>query len=409
MMGKWRWIIGLALADLLLLLLLLGRHGGGGEPAPVSEGHGGKASADTAARPAPTPAPASEPSPPQGLELLATHVLQTGRGVKSVLFDPAGQYCYAMNLESGNVQAFDRASRKEAGKWVFAQTPAKGYDYDKRAWVGGSFAEKPVEGCFSHGGSYLWVSWHNGGGVAALRADASEPAQAGHRAASYQHNGQAKKVAVHFFPTGNTPKVMVLSPDGTRLWVANWHDHTITALDISGDDPAGWKDAGSVKIGGTPRGLCFAPDGRLLVGKMATGEIASVDPAKMEAGPRWRVLNTPRHLLSMGNRVWVSHSSPERIGLYDLSGGGLKPVREAVTQDDPRTIALSPDGRVLLAVCYASNSLQVFRAADLKLLGTFPCPGAPVGVAVWQEGDVLEAWAANYKYATLRVFRFRIR
>lgn len=96
----------------------------------------------------------------QSLKLLKRERLKTGRSVKSVLFSPNTKYLYTLNLEGGSVYEFDQKTRKVNRELIFKQTKAKGYDYETRKWLDNSFAEKPVEGHFTHDGKYLWISLH---------------------------------------------------------------------------------------------------------------------------------------------------------------------------------------------------------------------------------------------------------
>ena len=407
MQSKYRYLFLLALADIFLLLAILYRYEWQVTPKIADESEilisaSEMEAADSLGKPI-------KPTPPdvQKLKLLNTQKLVTGRGVKSVFFDESGKYLYSVNLESGSVYEFDRASKHRRRYWKFDQTPAKGYDYSKRKWVEGSFAEKPVEGCLTHKGKYLWASWHNAGGVAAWRVDGDTAGlhQAEHRADLVEGEDQTR-VAVHFFKTGETPKVLLPSPDGQWLFAANWHSKTGSCIDMSGDNPRSWQVRKSIKVGAVPRGMCLVGERELWVAGMASGSITRIDLRTLGILGDKDVGPTPRHLLNHQGRVYASLSSSEE--LLELNAKDASIRQKARTADDPRTIAISPDGRLLFVVCYAANRLQVFRTSDFALLGSWKCQGGPVGVDVYQSGDTVEVWVGNYKYATLKVFRIAL-
>ena len=45
---------------------------------------------------------------------------------------------------------------------------------------------------------------------------------------------------IRLFETGPLPKMVAVSPDGTRLAVTHWGDNTVGLMDISSDRPEDW-------------------------------------------------------------------------------------------------------------------------------------------------------------------------
>lgn len=395
----WQIIIGLAIVDFILLLALLFHYEVPTQTLPtVKVPHSSSL----------IPVDTSQALPiksqiVQSVVLTDDWKLATGRSVKSVIFNPEKSILYSINLEGGNVYGFDRASRKISQRLIFKQTPAKGYDYIKHQWVNNSFAQKPVEGTFSHNGRFMWISWHNGDGIIAWDLQSPPKAPEKRATAKLQQENDTTEIGLHYFATGSTPKVMLVDEKSQRLYVSNWHGQSVSVLNIEGNDPEQWKVVQTVKVGGTPRGMCFSEDGKyLLVAQMALGKIVRISLPSMEIHDSKFVGNTPRHLLLQDGKVYVTHSSTDKLQV--LSSDSLKMIQKVTTGQDPRTIAFSPDGRLIFVVCYEDHTLQVFRSRDLKLLATWPCKGAPVGVDVWQKGNKLEAWVGNYKYSTVKVF-----
>jgi len=364
----------------------------------------------------PVLAPVPENWRTEQLEWLDTERLTTAVGTKSVIFDRTRTRLYAMNLDGMSVCEFDRASRRLLRKLVFAGTPGEGFNYQTKKTFD-SFEEKPVEACLTHQDRYLWISLHNAGGVVFwdLAAPATAVALPGRSAQlisfRLDSTGQNRPFAeqdiqLPFIATGKTPKVMAASPDQRRLFVANWHSNKVSVLDIAPQDPARWAKIADLPTTPIPRGLAVAADGRrLFIGQMGGAhiEVISLDSLK----PQHRIYTgiNPRHLVLRGRQLFASLNLAGR--LIQIDTDDLTVVRSVATLPQPRTIALSPDGSLIFVTCYTQNKLQVFRTDDLTLIGTYKTDLHPVGVAIHQTGDEMEAWVGNYAAGNITVLRFR--
>ena len=172
---------------------------------------------------------------PKEINLLESKKLKAGIGAKSVLFGHKDEYLYSMNLEEMSISEFNRAEKKISRTLRFHPTKAKGYDYKEKKWYT-SFAEKPVEACFTHNGKYLWISLHNAGGVALWNMEKDTIANGKNylQATLLNHeNNKRKNISLRFFETGKTPKFIAVTPDERYLFVSNWHDNNISVIDIS--------------------------------------------------------------------------------------------------------------------------------------------------------------------------------
>jgi YVTN family beta-propeller protein len=360
-----------------------------------------------------------EKLPVRGIELLKSEKIKTGLNVKSVLFSPDGKYLYSINLEGGSVYEFERATRKITRKLIFKQTPAKGYDYEKRKWIANSFEEKPVEACFSHNGKYLWVSLHNAKGIVAwnLRDTSSVLVEntklatlniVSHSIGKLTKAKSNKiKLKLPFFKTGETPKVMTLSKNGKQLFVANWHSNTVSVLDISSSNPNDWNKTKDISVGSVPRGMCASENGKFLfVGHMGSNTVGIVSLDSFKLIKSVKIGVTPRHIISNGKDLFTSLSSPEKI--VRLGQDSLKVLQTVSTKDDPRTISLSEDHKFLFSVSYADDLLEVLDAKTLKVLRTEKSSHKPVGVTVFQQADTIEAWVGNYSSSNISVFTYRV-
>ena len=75
----------------------------------------------------------------------------------------------------------------------------------------------------------------------------------------------------------------------------------------------------------------------------------------------------------------------------------LKPLREVRTGEGTRTIALSPDERLLFAAINRGSNLLALDARSLKKLVEIPTDSFPVGLAVSPDGRRVWVTAQGYK------------
>ncbi|GAA4820880.1 hypothetical protein GCM10023331_01520 [Algivirga pacifica] len=331
-----------------------------------------------------------------------------GRGIKSVLLSPDKSKIYSLNLEGLSVYEYDRKSRKLNRELRFKPTQGKGYNYQTRQWYS-SMQEKPVEGCFSHDGKYLWVSLHNAGGIVAwnlhmVEKQIKQPIKEGY----VVYSDQTRQLTqLKFIETGTTPKYISLAPEGDRLFVSNWHSNTISVIDISSDDPNDWKKIKDLKTKAVPRGIVASPSAKKLFStNMASNSIMVRDMETYAVDTILTGYRQPRHLLEDEYYLYATLSSAEK--LIKINKESLELSASCQTADDPRTIAFSEDKSLIFCTCYGDNKLEIYRAYDLEKVGEVKSYGGPVGVATYQEDNHVEVWVCNYKYASISIFDFDI-
>ncbi|MGH7328488.1 MAG: YncE family protein, partial [Polyangiaceae bacterium] len=124
-------------------------------------------------------------------------------------------------------------------------------------------------------------------------------------------------------PVGANPSALLVSKDGTRLYVADWGERAIDAVDV-----ASAKVVRRFGVGLHPEALAFAPDGKAL---------------------------------------FTANSDDDSISIVDLAHPDRVPVKVPVHLDASGTygnnlnaLAISPDRRRLYASAGAANAIYVF-------------------------------------------------
>jgi DNA-binding beta-propeller fold protein YncE len=350
----------------------------------------------------------------QGLQYLGQEQIASSQWIKSVIFNSTGSRLYTLNLENMAIDEFDRQSRIPLRKFSFLPKPATGWDYKNNIPIE-SFEEKPVEACFSHHDKLLWVSLHNAGGIVGIRLDSSALST---KNASYLTKGIVISDATKehmdtlyapFIKTGKTPKVIVKTSSSNFLMVSNWHSGTLSILSANDSLAPYATKLRDIKVGAFPRGIYINPlSGRAYISIMGGSSIRVLDRDKWKLQKTIPVIQNPRHITADSTgKLFVSFNSLSHIACIDPVSG--RTLFEAKTGANPRTIILSKSQKYLFVTCYGSDNVQVFKVNknSFDLLYSINCSGKPIGIDLYEDSEVIEAWVCTYKEGTLKILTFR--
>lgn len=355
-----------------------------------------------------------QPSAPATLQYTGRELIQSSRWIKSIIFNSSGSRLYTLNLENMSIDEFDRSSRMLLRKFSFLQSPAPGWNYKENRPME-SFEEKPVEACFSHHDKLLWVSLHNAGGIVGLKLDSFDRFQKNVPystkgitiANSMEHSRDT--FFVPFIKTGKTPKVIVKTNDSNYLLVSNWHSGTLSILSVNDSLAPYARKVRDIKVGALPRGIYINPNtGLSYINIMGGHSIRVIDRNKLRVHKTIPVVQNPRHITAdSSGKLFVSFNTLSEIACIDPVSG--RTLFKANTGANPRTIILSKDQKYLFVACYGSDKVQVFKInrSSFKLLYSINCSGKPVGIDLFENNKVIEAWVCTYKEDNLKVLKFR--
>lgn len=333
------------------------------------------------------------------------HNITSALGTKSIWLSPDKTKLYGINLEAGSVYEYDRKQKVVLRVLQFSMTPGQGYNYKTKQFIN-SYQEKPVEACFTHNGRYIWISLHNAKGIVVWDLINGSTFVDGrdHKIATVTDKKTGKKQSVEllWIKTGTTPKIVTSTHDGRRLFVANWHSNNVSVIDIASDNPNGWKKTADIKTGGIPRGLAVSSDDQLLyVADMSSSLIKVVS---LQSNKVTKIIKTkvnPRHIILDGCYMYVSINIGGELIKVDLNSDKI--VLSEKTNSLPRTLALSPDKKILFVVCYHGNTILAYDSSTFKLLGSWKGIGNPVGIDLYQQGSTIEAWIAQYSSGIVKI------
>jgi DNA-binding beta-propeller fold protein YncE len=332
------------------------------------------------------------------------------KGTKSVRFNSAGTKLYTMNLEDMSIYEFEEVTRRITRKFIFKATKALGWDYKLNKPMA-SFAEKPVEACFSHDNKILWVSLHNSAGIIPLMPDSLIHDSSLNSKEIYLLNVQNNRqdtINIPFIKTGRTPKIIARTADNKTLLVSNWHSETISVLRINDTVAPFGKLIATIPVPATPRGIAIDDKKKKsYITLMGGNYITVINNKTWKIERNIKVNYSPRHILvDTRGRLFVSFNLLAEVACIDPRTG--RSLFKIATNKQPRTIVLSKNQKFLFVTCYTGNMVDVFKinSNSFTRIYSIYCSGKPIGIDLYEDRDKLEAWVCTNTAGNLKIFSF---
>jgi len=203
---------------------------------------------------------------------------------------------------------------------------------------------------------------------------------------------------------GGHPKVIAMSPSQRRLYVANWANEEVTELDAET-----FEIRRRLSTGEHPRGMAIGMGGqRIFVAAMYSHLIQVFDRGASNERTSFHPCDYPRHLrLSPDeSRLYASCSCCRQVRWFDPRTYRMMGI--AQTGENPRTIALSTDGRWLAAADFDDSTITLIDTQEYTHR-VFPVEGANqiVGVAIRPGDGPLRIYATSWMTGELYVIEPR--
>jgi YVTN family beta-propeller protein len=196
---------------------------------------------------------------------------------------------------------------------------------------------------------------------------------------------------------GDQPVAIVIHPDGTFAYVANFNTGTVSVIDIQPVSPDFNKVVTTITVGVNPIDLAVMPDGdRVLVANAGAGDVSIIDGNESSASHHQVIANvgtgTGAKSLAVsadGARIFIGTDN----GFVVMAASGYAVVANVGTGTGAKSLAVSPDGTLLFILATNGNILIVDVApgsnSENEVIANVGAGTSAKSVAVSPDGSLL--------------------
>ena len=175
------------------------------------------------------------------------------------------------------------------------------------------------------------------------------------------------------FVNWETPHVhpLDITPSGTRLLAVNTADNRLEVFDIQGGTPV---HLGSVPVGLGPVSVRARNDNEVWVVNHVSDSVSIVDLAKQHVIRTVGTDDEPADVVFAGTpeRAFVSCSQANKVQVFDPADRSATPVEIELEAEDPRAMAVSPDGAAVYVAVFESGNGSTILGGGSELEDFFP-------------------------------------
>ena len=199
--------------------------------------------------------------------------------------------------------------------------------------------------------------------------------------------------AINDTKAGLFPATMDISATTGLMFVVNFNLHgDMVPSTVSVIDTSSMTEIAAIEQGIMPHGSRTSPDGRFhySVGMMSD-ELYEIDVMKLEvsrklplvemSGHQGHTMGSGEHQMAVAKPTWVQPHPTRQLAYVALQGidqvvevdlGSWAIARRFKTQKGPYNLAVSPDGKLLVATCKSNHSTAIWSLEEGKELASVP-------------------------------------
>lgn len=157
---------------------------------------------------------------------------------------------------------------------------------------------------------------------------------------------------------------IALTPSGQTLLAVNTADNRLEMFDVSSGVPV---SMASIAVGVDPVSVRAVSDSEAWVVNRISDSVSIVDLTSHRVTRTIGVGDEPCDVVFAGGKAFVSVSEQNQVRVWDLANLGNAPTILAIQGEDPRSLAVSPDGTTVYAgIFHSGNKTTAVRAETVS-------------------------------------------
>jgi YVTN family beta-propeller protein len=182
------------------------------------------------------------------------------------------------------------------------------------------------------------------------------------------------KQVLRTIPVPPGPHGLVITPDGTKVFVSSDGASTVSVIDTATD-----QIVNSIDVGQTPHGLAISADGReVLVSGFGTNQAEVIDTSSDQVIGHMPVPQPHNSAISPdGRRAYVGSQQQGQMALVSVDLTSMTQTGIVPLDKTPRALSFSPDGRWVYFTVAGSDSVQVLDASRNEVVRQIPVGVSP--------------------------------
>lgn len=185
----------------------------------------------------------------------------------------------------------------------------------------------------------------------------------------------------HELKTGAAPAGLAISPNGRFLASADRDANQVSIFDA-----ASLRLHARLNVGERPFGLHFAQDGRLFVGNVGSDDVSVVAADATRVVDLFDVGARPYGVAFAKGRAFVSNQYADSISVISLDS--LEPISTLESGEYPEGINATLDGENIVVANWFENTITIFDAETLSVLGSVETCDGPRAFGVFISGGI---------------------
>ena len=195
---------------------------------------------------------------------------------------------------------------------------------------------------------------------------------------------------------GSYPQAVAVSPDGSRVYVANYGGDSVSVINTATNAVVA-----TVSVGRRPSGVAVSPDGSRVYVPIEDSKVKVINTATNAVVATVGVGSYPEGVAVSpdGSRVYVANYYDDSVSVINTATNAV--VATVGVGSSPYGVAVSPDGSRVYVSNYYDDSVSVINTATNAVVATVGVGSYPYGVAVGAGGSPV--YVTNSEAASVSV------